>query len=129
MYTLVCALKAFIRELPTPLIPRSTYAHLASAATVDPQELPGFVARNFVQPLDERSKCLLQDVMLLSASASQLSSVNRMTSKAIAIVWVPTMIRHGSPEEDFQSFNASEIVIEAMISRYADIFVHKESTW
>lgn len=127
IYTLASVLKEFIRDLPKTLIPESSYDLLDDPVimTMEDEELVPFVRNKFVQPLDERSKGLLKDLMMLSAMTSQLSHVNRMSAKSVAVVWSPNMIRMDAQKDELKIINAVIRVVECMIVNYDQIFCNK----
>lgn len=128
VYTLASVLKEYVRSLPETLIPSTSYTLLQSSPqimTMDPQDLIPFIQTNFLKPLDARSLKLLKDLMMLSAMTAQLSHVNRMSAKAMAVVWAPNMIRLESKAEELKAITAVIKVIECMIEHYDDVFCRK----
>ena len=130
IYTLASVLKEFIRELPDTLIPKSSYPLLmeTSFSTMEGPDLLSFVSKKIVNPLDDRSKKLLRDLMMLSAMITQLSNLNRMSSKALAVVWAPNMIRMEVRGDEFKIITTVIKVVECMIENYDKIFCDK-SVW
>lgn len=128
-HTLASVLKAFIRELPDPLIPRSAYENLTNIDTVPDDELAAFVAKNFVKPLPNQERKLLKDVILLAAMTAQLSSVNRMSVRSLAVVWAPTMTRFESVQEDFAMSTQTQRLLYCMINEYDQVFCTGGTMW
>lgn len=125
--TLASVLKEFIRELPTTLIPEESYDLFndPSIMTMEDEEFIPFVKNKFVQPLDERRKALLRDLMMLSAMTVQLSHINRMSSKSLAVVWAPNFVRMDAKADELKIINAVIRVVECMIVNYDQIFCNK----
>lgn len=126
-YTLASVLKEFIRELPETLIPACSYDALSDPEimTMDDEKLIPFVYSNFVKPLDERSAKLLKDLMMLSAMTTQLSSTNRMSTKAMAVVWAPNMIRMDLKTDEMKIITSVIRVVECMIANYDQVFCNR----
>ncbi len=129
VHTLASVLKTFVRELPEPLIPRSTYDKISELDNVDDEELPAYVAQNFVKPIPNQERKLLKDVILLSAMTAQLSSVNRMSVRAMAVVWAPTMIRFDTVQEDFTFAPQVQRILNCMIGKYDQVFCTGGTMW
>lgn len=126
--TLASVLKEFVRGLPETLIPASSYPILQSnpnIQTMDESELIPFIQTNFLKPLDMRSLKLLKDLMMLSAMTTQLSNINRMSAKAMAVVWAPNMIKMDSKADEMKIITAVIRVIECMIVNYDQLFCRK----
>lgn len=124
IYTLASVLKEFIRDLQDTLIPKSSYSDLMdiSLSTMEGPDLLKFVSNNIVRPLDDRSKKLLKDLMMLSAMTAQLSTLNRMSSKALAVVWAPNLIRMENRGDEMKIIVTVIKVVECMIDNYDKIF-------
>lgn len=129
VHTLASVLKTFVRELPEPLIPRSTYDKFTELDNVTDDQLPSFVAKSFVKPIPNQERKLLKDVILLAAMTSQLSSVNRMSVRALAVVWAPTMIRFETVQEDFAYSPQAQRVLGCMIGNYDQVFCTGGTMW
>ena len=128
IYTLASVLKEYVRDLPETLIPSSSYTILQSNAnlmTMEVDELIPFIQTNFLKPLDNRSFKLLKDLMMMSAMTAQLSHINRMSSKAMAVVWAPNMIKLDSKAEELKIISVVIRVIECMIEHYDEVFCRK----
>lgn len=128
VYTLASVLKEFVRDLPETLIPPSCYTILQSnpnIQTMDETDLIPVIQTNFLKPLDTRSRNLLKDLMMLSAMTSQLSNTNRMSAKAMAVVWAPNMIRLGSKADEMKIITSVIRVMECMIVNYDQLFCRK----
>lgn len=126
--TLASVLKEYVRGLPETLIPASSYPILQSnpnIQTMDESELIPFIQTNFLKPLDMRSLKLLKDLMMLSAMTAQLSNINRMSAKAMAVVWAPNMIKMDSKADEMKIITAVIRVIECMIVNYDQLFCRK----
>lgn len=128
-HTLASVLKTFVRDLPEPLISRSTYENLANIDTIPDDKLASFVASNFVKPLPNQERKLLKDVILLAAMTAQLSSVNRMTVRSLAVVWAPTIIRFETVQEDFAMSTQTQRLIYCMINEYDQVFCTGGTMW
>ena len=127
-YTLASVLKEFVRSLPETLIPLSSYTILqsnTSITTMKEEELIPFIQKNFLKPLDTHSVKLLKDLMMLSAMTAQLSHLNRMSAKAMAVVWAPNMIKLDSKAEELKIIMAVIRVMECMIENYDQVFCRK----
>lgn len=129
VYTLASVLKEFVRGLPETLIHPSSYTILQSNVniqTMDETELIPFIQSNFLKPLDNRSFDLLKDLMMLSAMTAQLSTTNRMSAKAMAVVWAPNMIKMESKADEMKILTTVIRVIECMIVNYDELFCRKQ---
>lgn len=129
VHTLASVLKSFVRELPEPLIPRTTYDKIPELDNVTDEQLPAFVAKNFVKAIPNQERKLLKDVILLAAMASQLSSVNRMSVRALAVVWAPSMIRFETVQEDFTFAPQVQRILNCMIGNYDQVFCTGGTMW
>lgn len=127
IYTLASVLKEFIRGLPNTLIPESSYYLLTdtSILTMDDETLIPYINKNFISPLDERSKKLLKDLMMMSAMTAQLSSVNRMGVKSLAVVWAPNLIRMDEQADEMKIITTVIKIVECMIGNYDAMFCNK----
>ncbi len=125
MYSLASILKAFVRDLPQPLIDPSSYKNLKKIFEAEKDGLESFtkfIVANFLKVLDRRRLVLLQDLMRLMNTIAQLSDVNQMTSLNLAVVWTPNMIRHDTLTKDMQNIKASNRLIFALIEHFELIF-------
>lgn len=127
IYTLASVLKEFIRELPDTLIHESTYELLSdtSIMTMETSELIPFIQTKFISQLDTRHAKLLRDLMMLSAMTAQLHQSNRMSAKALAVVWAPNMIRMDKRGDELKVVTAVIRVVECMIEYYDKVFCNK----
>ena len=127
IYTLASVLKQFIRDLPDTLIPESSYSALSGASIMikDDAELIPFVCANFIKPLDDRREKLLKNLMLLIAMTAQLSHINRMSTKALAVVWAPNLIKMDASTDELKIITAVIRVVECMINNYDVIFCNE----
>ena len=127
VYTLASVLKEFVRELPDTLIPESSYPLLSDTAimTMETSELIAFIQTNFISVLDTRHSKLLRDLMMLSAMTAQLHQSNRMSSKALAVVWAPNMIRMNTRGDELKVVTSVIMVMECMIDNYDKVFCNR----
>lgn len=124
IYTLASVLKEFIRTLPETLIPESTYPLLSdpSITTMEPDQLILFIQSKLLASLDSRHYKLLRDLMMLSAMTAQLQKSNRMTSKVLAVVWAPNMVRMEKRGDELKVVTMTIRVMECMIENYDTVF-------
>lgn len=127
IYTLASALKEYIRGLPETLIPQESYPLLSDTKimTMSDSDLIPFIYSSFIKPLDERRKKLLKDLMMLSAMTAQLSHTNRMSVKALAVVWAPNMIRMEARADELKIITTVIRVVECMITNYDKVFCNR----
>jgi hypothetical protein len=122
--TLASLLKEFIRSLPETLIPESAYPSLSDTVimTMETDDLIRLIQSKFISVLDSRHLKLLRDLMMLSAMTAQLQQSNRMSPKALAVVWAPNMVRMERRGDEMKVVTATIRVIECMIENYDAIF-------
>lgn len=129
IYTLASVLKEFIRSLPDTLIPVSTYPLLSdtSLMTMDAIDLIPFIQSKFISVLDSRHSKLLRDLIMLSAMTAHLHQSNRMSVKALAVVWAPNMIRMEKRGDEMKVVMTVIRVLECMIENYDEVFCKRIS--
>lgn len=114
--TLAGLLKAWVRELPEPLIPTSTYNRLMEVLQLEgEQAVVHFVQQNFLAPMPARERRILGDILRLLKMVADNAHINEMNSTALAMVWAPNLIRPLTPQEEMQLNKPSRRLVELMI--------------
>jgi len=121
--TVACLLKAYVRELPTPLIPPETYPHLSdfTSGHTDKQ-LTKFIKSSILSPMSHQTRSFLGHLVYLLNAVKERSGVNHMGAKNLAIVWTPNLIRHERAEDEMACIKVSHLIVEYMINHAYDLF-------
>lgn len=126
MATLAGLLKAYVRELPDPLIPRSTYPNLLDVEVIEGQSaLVHYIRQSFLDAMGERERRVLADICYLLRDVAVNEAVNQMGLKALAMVWAPNIIRPESMDEEMQLNKAARKLVECLIEYCELIFPQK----
>lgn len=109
-------LKLFIRELPTPMFPVSTYAKLQqlkqSGKADDKVPVVEFIKKEIVSQVSHNDRVLMKEVFLLLKMVADRHESNKMTPFNLAVVISPNMVRHDDVMQ--------EIAMSAVSSREKD---------
>lgn len=121
--TLAGLLKAYVRELPEPLIPTRTYIYLADVLRIEGRvPLCQYLRQSFLDSIDESSMVLLREVIGLLRDVLEHSARNKMNMKGLTTIWAPNLIRHADLQEEMQRLEASRMTVQYMIEYYDDLF-------
>lgn len=123
--TLAGLLKAYIRELPEPLIPKSTYPNLLDVLDIEGEfALKHYIRQSFLEgeALGEREKRVLADICHLLKEVAAHEEMNQMNLQALGMVWAPNLIRPDSMQEEMQLNKAARKLIEYLIEYSDDFF-------
>lgn len=83
--------------------------------------------RNCINALPEKHRDCLEFLMFHLVRVSHKESINKMTTKNLAVVFAPTILRHKSLDREIQDFQAKNDALEFMIARSESIFnVHDD---
>lgn len=141
VHSLAAALKAYFRQLPTPLIPPSTYGLLAATFGTrrwlarsrnpgvehnDDNDRAQYIRRNVLGEMTTQRRALLALVIGLLYKTAQHADVNRMQPKNLAAVWTPNLIRCESIQDEMRMLPVSQKFIEILIE-LADLLFGEEA--
>ncbi|OMH80307.1 Rho GTPase-activating protein 1 [Zancudomyces culisetae] len=123
-YVAAAVLKAWIGELPHPLVPLQLYK-MVRAIPIDQGEVEAATyIRDILLPSMCESKCtaiLLSILIRLLDMVSQNSGVNNMTAVRLAVAWAPCWVRSTSPELDVEMCSATRIRLPDLESPDANV--------
>lgn len=121
--TLAGLLKAYVRELPEPLIPPSTYLHLSDLSKMAGQvAICQYIEQFFLKPIDAQNMVLLKEIIALLRDTLEHSARNRLSLKSLTTVWTPNLIRHEDVMEETRRIESSRKLIAYLIEYYDDLF-------
>ena len=121
--TLAGLLKAYVRELPSPLIPASCYIHLTDITRLEGQQsIIEHIRDRFLSQIDAQPLALLAEIMSLLKCTVEHSARNGMSMRSVVTVWTPNLIRHEDPAEEMRRMSASQRLVQCMIEYYDDLF-------
>lgn len=121
--TLAGLLKAYVRELPSPLIPASTYIHLTDLTRLEGKSsLIEHIHDRFLTQIDPQPLALLREIMSLCKCTVEHAARNGMSMKSVVTVWTPNLIRHEDAAEEMRRMAASQRLVQCMIEYYDDLF-------
>lgn len=121
--TVACLLKAYVRELPDPLIPPELYPNLGDFFNHQGDEAVGrFIRRTFLAQMSDQTVFFLGRLMRLLSLVADHASVNKMGARNLAIVWSPNLIRHERPEDEMKTLQVCHKMIEFMITHHEELF-------
>ena len=115
-------LKKYLRELPVPLIPFDAYPSFVAVA-----DLPSLTERvenlrALVDTLPSSHRDTLHFVMQHLYRVQQYTSMNLMTSKNLAVIFAPTLLRSNDADQDFFDMPAKNAVLSHLIDHALPIF-------
>jgi hypothetical protein len=121
--TLAGLLKAWVRELPEPLIPVGTYHRLMDVLELEGQAAcVHYIQQNFLEPMGARERKILGDIMRMLRAVADNAAINEMTPMALAMVWTPNLIRPRTPQEEMQLNKSSRRLVQYIIEYCDSIF-------
>ena len=128
--TVACHLKRRFRELPEPIIGGSMYgAWLGSIKLPSPAAQVGMV-KKLAKRLPEASKAILSALLPFLNRVAEHEGVNKMSTRALAVVWGPTLIPAPEGADPLAQLEQSGQVIKLMLlllEEYAGIFEAAEA--
>lgn len=123
VHTIASLLKAYIRELPIPLIPPETYDSMNEYfAQPSDEDIAYFLKKNFISKMSDQSTLLLDRLLSLLSKVLENGDVNKMTARNLSVVWAPNLIRPSNPEEEIKYLKVAQSMVEFMITHYEDFF-------
>lgn len=131
-------LKAFVRELPEPLLTDDIFSQLDGLSGeiklpyflettnlclgLSQKDRIAYIRSRIVSRLSPSNLVLFNAIMSLLSKVSNKSSVNRMTTQNLAIVWSPNFLpKTLDPMADLTGLI---VVLQVCIDRYSDVFAH-----
>ncbi|PVU93995.1 hypothetical protein BB561_002897 [Smittium simulii] len=118
-YAASSVLKAWISELPQPLLPIQLY-DLVKAIPLDKSEHEAAIyIRDIVLPAMSDPPCiaiLLSVLVRLFCAVAENSDVNNMTPAKIAVAWAPTWVKSNQPGLDVEMVSVTRFNIATPVS-------------
>jgi hypothetical protein len=122
IYTVAAAFKAYYRQLPTPVIPPSTYESLPHLLELDESSRVEYIRSHVLDKMSHQRLTLLALAMRMLRLTAAQAEVNRMPPRNLAAVWAPNLIRCDSLQEEMQMLAVSQRTIEIMIQNASELF-------
>ncbi|KAK2146629.1 hypothetical protein LSH36_594g03054 [Paralvinella palmiformis] len=115
-------LKSFMRQLPEPLLPYDLYDHIIRVQSLDSDEKEFEMRRLLSDELPEDNYFVLKYIIGFLTEVASYSSVNKMTTKNLAIVFGPNLMWSKS-QASLTSLGYVNACAEYLIIMFDDIFV------
>lgn len=112
------ALKQYLRHLPNPLIPYEHYDSFVEAS----KSCSDSNLRQVINALPQAYKECLTFVIHHLAKVAQHSEVNLMTTRNLAVVFAPTLVRHTNGEREILDMQPRNDGTQMLIEKYSTIF-------
>ena len=121
----------YFRELPTPLLTYSLYSSFVRAVRAEPGARLGLVSaalRRLARPNPATLTWLARHLHAVSRAAP----VTGMTSRNLALVWAPNLLRSPDTsramvsEESLRDIGVQARAVEFMIQHYEELFLRTE---
>jgi len=120
VHAVASLLKLYFRSLPDPLLSFDLYPQFLQTAKLSPKYQLSSL-RRLVHKLPKPHLATLSHLMKHMHKLSQLHKVTGMTSRNLAIVWAPNLLRP-STQDCLRDCGVQAMVIEALIVYYEEIF-------
>ncbi|KAG1148533.1 hypothetical protein G6F37_003488 [Rhizopus arrhizus] len=125
-YNDVCAitsvLKQYFRELPNPLLTFECYQELIDISTMNNDEKKLEMATKALTRLPKAHKDTLNILLKHLNKVCESSSLNRMTTKNLSMVFAPTLMRHQDPSRDFLDISYKNAAVEYLLLHTSKLF-------
>lgn len=123
LHAVASLLKLYFRELPSSLLPAHLYSHLLLAARLSPLQRLRKV-RQLVLGLPQAHLRTLAHLMRHLHRVSLAHRRTGMTSRNLAIVWAPNLLRapDSASQDCLRDIGVQALVIETLILHYRTIF-------
>lgn len=118
------ALKQYLRHLPNPLISLEAYDDFVEASKQIPvnADTASEMVRAIVNTLPQAYKDCLSVVCTHLNKVSRQSDTNLMTTRNLAVVFAPTLVRHTNGEREMLDMAARNDGIQLLIDRHTFVF-------
>lgn len=127
------ALKQYLRHLPNPLITFEAYDDFVEASRQIHSNTDAAVeqVRSVINTLPQVYKECLSMVCLHLKNISSQSDINLMTTKNLAVVFAPTLVRHTNGEREIMDMgprnDGTQLLIEKCDRVFADVVISSQS--
>jgi len=116
-------LKTFIRELPEPLLTFELYNHIVSLWDMDKDNWVKVASQLITTRLPEENYCVLKFIMTFLVEVVSQSSLNKMTSSNLSIVFGPNLLWPQGAPANLSAMQHINNFTLLLLDHYDDIFV------
>ncbi|PRP85214.1 hypothetical protein PROFUN_06984 [Planoprotostelium fungivorum] len=132
-HSVASVLKRFFRELPEPLISNELVSDLDKWTKIIDEAMVGLTFSAILNRMPEANRKLLLYLLEFLYKVADKSSVNKMTSNNLGIVWGPALMRDEAPLDmnnvvDFFAANQEEITAPGRDDSATFIFQDEDHT-
>ncbi|POS86967.1 hypothetical protein EPUL_001119 [Erysiphe pulchra] len=115
-------LKQYLRKLPTPLLTFDVYERILESSAVEDIRERCLHLRDTFSMLPPKHRDCLEFLIFHLTRVAIREKENLMSSKNLAVVFAPTIMRDTSLEREMTDMHAKNIVVQFIIENSHDIF-------
>ncbi|KAI8140863.1 hypothetical protein BJV82DRAFT_193392 [Fennellomyces sp. T-0311] len=122
----ICAvtsvLKHYFRKLPNPLLTYELYSKWIEVGTMEPGQTKHDAVMSVLQQLPKANYDTLKMLILHLHRVREQSGENLMTTKNLAVVFAPTLMRDHDATRDLLDMSYKNATLEYLINKATDLF-------
>lgn len=132
VHTACVLLKMYFRELPEPIFPKEMYDLIKQMGTqkLDSDKIR-FIKTRIFPVFSTPVYILVKKIFRLLSRVYEKSTVNKMTSVNIGIVWTPNLVRSDDAVADFSMCSmtggSAGTIVKLCIECYDNLFLNVDS--
>ncbi|KAI6244727.1 putative Rho-type GTPase-activating protein 4 [Erysiphe necator] len=115
-------LKQYLRKLPTPLLTFDVYERILESSSIEDIRERCLHLRDTFSMLPPKHRDCLEFLVFHLTRVAIREAENLMSSKNLAVVFAPTIMRDTSLEREMTDMHAKNIVVQFIIENSHDIF-------
>lgn len=115
-------LKQYLRKLPTPLLTFDVYERILESSSIEDIRERCLHLRDTFSMLPPKHRDCLEFLIFHLTRVTIREKENLMSSKNLAVVFAPTIMRDTSLEREMTDMHAKNIVVQFIIENSHDIF-------
>ncbi|KAK4193776.1 putative Rho-type GTPase-activating protein [Podospora australis] len=115
-------LKQYFRKLPTPLLTFDVYERILESNNIQPEEERCIYLRKTIEMLPRKHRDCLEFLMFHLSRVADREPENLMSSKNLAVVFAPTIMRDHSLEKEMTDMHVKNLAVQFLIEHSHTIF-------